>query len=119
MRVPFIGKHVYQMLTHSNGRSLKAIPFSIHDMVFTNDGKYEINCLTAKDQDVKTNFRRIGSYSVKENKNNHIVLECNEETGQFIGKYEMTWDMLENRIGKAHIVSLSDGSCVDGVIEIK
>lgn len=117
MQLQFIGKHVYQMLTHSTGHTLDPVSFSIQDLYFKQDGNYEVSAVTHRDQALKDGVRK-GKYKIKENENNHIVIECDEETGQFKGKYEVTWDLLDKNVGKSHVVSLANGSTVDGIFEI-
>ena len=118
MELPFVNKHLYLMLTDAEGERLDPIELSIQDMLFKDNGEYEVTCKAAANDDLELNLVRHGLYSVKASKNGQITLLCNEETGQFKGKYEVHFDMLKGNIGNFSSQIIKDGSSVNGVFKI-
>ncbi len=118
MELPFVNKHLYLMLTDAEGEKLDPIEMSIQEIVFKDNGDYEVTCKAAANDDLDLNLVRHGRYTVKENKNGKITMVCNEETGQFKGKYEVHFDLLKENIGNYSSQIVKDGSSVNGIFKI-
>lgn len=118
MTIPFIDKPVYIMLTNPHGQKFEPTRFSIQNAVFKKNGQYEVTCLAAQSDELDEGIVRRGKYTVKESQGDQVVLMCDEETGQFPGKYEVTFSLLNNKIGQYQCSSLKDRIITDGVFEI-
>ncbi len=118
MTIPFIDKPVYIMLTNPHGQKFEPTRFSIQNAVFKKDGQYEVTCLAAQSDELDEGAVRQGKYTVKENQNDQVILVCDEETGQFPGKYEITFNLLNNQVGQFQSSFLKDRTLINGVFEI-
>jgi len=116
MSIPFVDKHIYIILT-TRGKMFDHAGISIQDLILSPDGKYTIRCLAAANNAVDS-AERYGEYRIKQQKAGKIVLMCDEETGQFSGKYEVTFDVLKDDMGEMHSLSIGSGELMDGLYQV-
>ncbi|MES2218292.1 MAG: hypothetical protein V4501_07765 [Pseudomonadota bacterium] len=108
---PLSNKTALICFTHA---SKKASEFSIQKILFKANGEYEVSCLAAQSPDAEKTARK-GKYTIKNQSDKQIVLDADEETGQFVGKYQVTMDLLNPTIGK--VLTKRIGSKGEGMAE--
>lgn len=113
-----VNKHVFLFLTNAQGDKMDAAKFSIQDLWLKKDGHYDITCKAAVNDGIAINTIRHGRYSLKENKKGKITLLCDEETGQFQGHYELSFDLLKNDLGQFCSKDLKNGDAANGLFKI-
>ena len=118
MEFPLVNKRLYLMLTEAEGEKLDPIALSIQEMVFQDNGQYQVTCKAAANDDLELNLVRYGRYTVKKNKDNKIVLQCTEETGQFKGKYEVHFDLLKGDMGNFSSQIVKEDSIMTGIFKV-
>lgn len=111
---PLSNKTALICFTHA---SKKASELSIQKILFKSNGEYEVSCVAAQSPEAEKTMRK-GKYTIKNQSDKKIVLDANEETGQFIGKYVVTMDLLNSKIGKIQSKKVDSDGVAEGVIEI-
>lgn len=113
----FIDKPTLFIITRGNNDGTDPGELSIQKAIFKSDGNYDVICVAAKSPTAEKKLRT-GKYTIKEKSDHKITLEANEETGQFTGKYLLTFQWLDPAIGKVHCKKLDTGTSIDGIFQI-
>ncbi len=97
--------------------SKKASELSIQKIYFKRNGEYQVSCVAAHSPTAKKTLRK-GTYTIKDASKKRIVLNADELTGQFTGKYLVTLDLLSKKVGTVKSKKLNGSGIATGVIKI-